>query len=56
MDIVQIYLAKRLAELRKMIELYDEAGTEPPIDLLARKAELERLNETLADYMAAKEE
>lgn len=56
MDIVQLYLAKRLAELRKMLDVYDEAGVEPPVDLLARKQELERLNEALADYMAAEEE
>ena len=56
MDIVQIYLQKRLAELTSMIEVYDEAAVDPPVDLLARRHELMRLRKTLADYVEVEAE
>lgn len=43
MDLIEIYVEKRLRELDDMINVYDEAGEEPTVDLLARRQELERL-------------
>lgn len=50
MDLVRIYIAKRLADLGEMLKVYYRAGQEPPIDLLARRAELERLEDKLEEY------
>lgn len=50
MDLVRVYIEKRSEELNKMIDLYYESGSEPPIDLLARRAELERLEDKLEEY------
>lgn len=55
MDIVQMYIDRRLTELEDMICLYDEAGQEPTIDLLARRAELERLESKLMEYKDVQE-
>ena len=43
MNLIEIYVEKRLRELDDMINVYDEAGEEPTVDLLARRQELERL-------------
>ena len=50
MDLVRVYIDKRTQELNEMIDLYYESGSEPPIDLLARRAELERLEDKLEEY------
>lgn len=50
MDLVRVYIEKRSRELNEMIDLYHESGSEPPIDLLARRAELERLEDKLEEY------
>lgn len=50
MDLVQVYIDKRLADLGEMLKVYYSAGQEPPIDLLARRAELERLEDKLKEY------
>ena len=50
MDLVRVYIEKRSQELNEMIDLYYESGSEPPIDLLARRAELERLKDKLEEY------
>ena len=55
MDLVQVYIDKRSADLRSMIMVYHNAGQEPPIDLLARIAELERLESKLMEYRDVEE-
>ena len=55
MDLVQVYIDKRNADLRSMIKVYYDAGQEPPIDLLARIAELERLESKLMEYRDVEE-
>jgi hypothetical protein len=50
MDLVRVYIDKRTQELNEMIDLYYESGSEPPIDLLGRRAELERLEDKLEEY------
>lgn len=50
MDLVRVYIEKRSQELNEMIDLYHKSGSEPPIDLLARRAELERLEDKLEEY------
>lgn len=50
MDLVRVYIEKRSQELNEMIDLYHESGQEPPIDLLTRRAELERLEDKLEEY------
>lgn len=50
MDLVRVYIAKRLKDLGEMLKVYYRAGQEPPIDLLARRAELERLEDKLEEY------
>lgn len=54
-DMVQVYTNKRLAELEDMIAVYHEAGCEPTVDLLARRAELERLESKLKEYRDVQE-
>lgn len=55
MDLVQVYIGKRLVELEDMIEVYYEAGCKPTVDLLARRAELERLGSKLMEYRDVQE-
>lgn len=55
MDLVQLYIEKRLEELEDMIAVYHEAGCEPTVDLLARRAELERLESKLREYRDVQE-
>lgn len=55
MDLVQVYIDKRDADLRSMIKVYFDAGQEPPIDILARIAELKRLESKLMEYRDAEE-
>lgn len=55
MDLVQVYIDKRLEELEDMIAVYHEAGCEPTVDLLARRAELERLESRLMEYRDVQE-
>lgn len=55
MDLVQVYIEKRLVELEDMIAVYHEAGCEPTVDLLARRAELERLESRLREYRDVQE-
>lgn len=55
MDLVQVYIDKRLEELEDMIAVYQEAGCEPTVDLLARRAELERLESKLREYRDVQE-
>lgn len=50
MDLVRVYIEKRLADLGEMLKVYYRSGQEPPIDLLARRAELERLEDKLEEY------
>lgn len=55
MDIINLYIEKRLVELEDMIAVYYEAGCEPTVDLLARRAELERLESKLREYRDVQE-
>lgn len=55
MDLVQVYIDKRLEELEDMIAVYHEAGCEPTVDLLARREELERLESKLREYRDVQE-
>ena len=55
MDLVQVYIDKRLEELEDMIAVYYGAGCEPTVDLLARRAELERLESKLREYRDVQE-
>ena len=50
LDIIDEYITKRTADLYQMILVYDSAGVQIPIDLLARRAELNRLREKLKEY------
>lgn len=55
MDLVQVYIEKRLEELEDMIAVFHEAGCEPTVDLLARRAELKRLESKLMEYRDVQE-
>ena len=50
LDIIYEYITKRVEDLHQMIVVYDMAGVQIPIDLLARRAELQRLREKLNEY------
>jgi hypothetical protein len=50
LDIIQAYIDKRLEELENMINIYDDANMDAPIDLLARRQELERFAERYDEY------
>ena len=50
LDIIDEYITKRTADLHQMIFVYDMAGVQVPIDLIARRAELNRLREKLKEY------
>ena len=50
MDVINAYIGRRKEELASMIAIYDLAKKEPPIDLLARYSEVERLESRLAEY------
>lgn len=55
MDLVQVYIEKRTAELESMLRLYDLAGKGYPIELLSRVNELERLESKLREYRDVQE-
>ena len=50
MDIVNLYIEKRTAELNGMLRLYELAGKNYPIELLSRVNELARLKSKLEEY------
>ena len=50
LDIIDEYITKRTEDLHQMIIVYDMAGENVPVDLLARRAELNRLREKLKEY------
>lgn len=50
LDIIDEYITKRINDLYQMIIVYDMAGEDAPVDLLARRAELCRLREKLDEY------
>ena len=50
MDIINLYIEKRTAELENMLELYYLADKSDPIELLSRVDELARLKSKLEDY------
>lgn len=50
LDIIDEYITKRTEDLHQMIFVYDMAGENVPVDLLARRAELQRLREKLKEY------
>lgn len=55
MDIVNLYIEKRLMELDDMAMVYDEAGQDIPVDIIARRHELERLQYKLDEYKEVQE-
>jgi len=55
MDIVELYIEKRTAELENMLELYYLADKSYPIELLSRVDELARLKSKLEEYQDVKE-
>ena len=55
MNAVEIYAKARLKELEDMIAVYEDAGELPPIDLLARHAEVCRLQCKLGEYKEVQE-
>lgn len=55
MDLVQVYIEKRTAELESMLRLYDLAGKSYPIELLSRVNELARLKSKLEEYKDVQE-
>ena len=50
LDIIDEYITKRTEDLYRMLTVYDMAGENVPVDLLARRAELQRLREKLKEY------
>ena len=50
MDIINLYIEKRTAELENMLELYYLADKSYPIELLSREDELARLKSKLEEY------
>lgn len=50
MDIINLYIEKRIAELENMLELYYLADKSYPIELLSRVDELARLKSKLEEY------
>lgn len=50
LEVIKTYIERRLNELEDMIALYNEAGQDAPIDLLARRQEVERLESRLKEY------
>lgn len=50
LDIIDEYITKRTEDLHQMLIVYDMAGVQIPIDLIARRAELQRLREKLKEY------
>ncbi len=50
MDIIDLYIEKRTAELQTMLMLYDLANKSYPIELLSRVNELDRLKSKLEEY------
>ena len=55
MDLVQVYIEKRTAELKSILRLYDLAGKGYPTELLSRVNELERLESKLREYRDVQE-
>ena len=49
-NIIDKYITTRIDDLYQMIKVYDMAGVQVPIDLLARRSELNRLREILKCY------
>jgi len=55
MDIVELYIEKRTAELENALNLYQLADKSYPIELLARIDELARLKSKLEEYQDVQE-
>lgn len=49
-ELVKHYIDNRLKDLDSMIGIYRVENMQAPIDLLARKAELERFREQIEEY------
>ena len=49
-DVAGEYITARLVDLDEMLAVYDQAKEKPPVDLLARRAELLRMAKKIKEY------
>lgn len=54
-DVAGEYITARLVDLEEMLAIYDRAKEKPPVDLLARRAELLRMAKKIKEYEYVKE-
>lgn len=49
-DVAGEYITARLVDLEEMLAIYNRAEEKPPVDLLARRAELLRMAKKIKEY------